>query len=114
MGSIKFSIVYGVHSYHALKYAGKPWIRHKVFSPMFQKHYFAKVFYRQSFFTIATVYKSSHHNWLFNLIKNTPLTLHCVDYTNQISVQPTVSSDELSFIPSSITDQQTISCMTHD
>ena len=31
-GSIKISIVYGVHSYRALKYAGKPWIRQSFFA----------------------------------------------------------------------------------
>ena len=47
-GLIRTSIVYRVHSNCALKYAGKPWI-HQIFLPMFQKHYFAKLFYHRSF-----------------------------------------------------------------
>ena len=43
MGSIKISIVYGVHSYSALKYAGKPWIR-QIFSINVSKALFRQTF----------------------------------------------------------------------
>ena len=43
MGSIRISIVYGVHSYRALKYAAKPWIRQSFFANV------SKALFRQSF-----------------------------------------------------------------
>ena len=51
MGSIKISIVYGVHSYRALKYAGKPWIRQKIFANV-SKPLFRQTFLPPNFFTI--------------------------------------------------------------
>ena len=49
-GSI-ISIVYGVgvHSYRALKYAGKPWIRQSFFANVSKALFRPKHFYRQSF-----------------------------------------------------------------
>ena len=46
-GSIRISIVYGVgvHSYCALKYAGKPWVRQCFKSTISPNFFTAKVFY---------------------------------------------------------------------
>ena len=59
MGLIKISIVYGVHSYRALKYAGKPWIRQSIFRQCFKStistnFFTTKVFYYTVVYSIFT------------------------------------------------------------
>ena len=53
-GSIRISIVYGVHSYRALKYAGKPWIRQCFESTISPNFFTAEVFY----YTVAKMVAS--------------------------------------------------------
>ena len=54
MGSIRISIVYRVHSYRALKYAGKPWIHQTLFHQCF-KSTISPSFLLSKFFTIRYI-----------------------------------------------------------